>query len=361
MKIPKSKSFFDYASPVGSADIHIPTDNVGRLNQSLNKALAKTTLVLGELKIESRELEMRFQSQIHDFVSELVPDLSAENLKTLESKFPEHASLFLSGKNHKKTFGVFINHDYKVALSHIQMVLASHIERGDLNIPGASFEDFRLRLLKIEEDRLEFEGQKSHIEAALNKFKNSKRSSLNSLGKSPKKSQAPNNHVKSGTYHSPVPTDDINDLVLFALTDIPTSGRTLILDMLMEEDFIKSPEPFAGAGGSFGGGGSTGDWTVNEPTASSDNSGDWNTGGQIDSNSGVGAVMGVAAGLGLGEAFSQGSASIDPTPAFSLADLPIDSPVAPEIEYDIPQPDMDLPSFDDGLAGAIDTDTGDFS
>jgi hypothetical protein len=358
MKIP--------APDYGHTPIGAPGDVPSAVLQ-LNQSLGRLRTELENLSISVDRTGRDRLIQMNKFLNQQLPDLSVIALNALQVGIPDFPSHMIDEAKHQhKILGLLAGPAYRHTLDMVRSQAVMLLEQRGT---GPWKDQFQTQTAELDAS-LE---RKQHLSEALDRLSGAEQA----LQAAQKRGI---NAIPARVWQKPVASrpvasnsvgDDATDWWINWATGIPTSPRTLLWDALMDSGSglggIASPG-FAGGGGTFGGGGSDGSWDSAPAPAPS-----FNDGSSIGAAIG-GAALGVAAfdlaslsGIAPSDSPSFSSPSLG-VPTFDLSSPSGISPVdpdpwsAPDIQGDLQgSPSTDFPSFDDSLAGSVDTDNGSYS
>ncbi|MPQ69374.1 hypothetical protein [Pseudomonas sp. MWU12-2323] len=240
-------------------------------------ALSQRQALLEDALIELSKARKSYLTQTSH---NLLPGISPAVLRFLQSEVPGFVSAKVqqSFKDNKKFLGLFARKGYGNALYLLQIRLASHLDQmkyGDLR-------DRDAEIAQLSEEKRALDAKSKETLALLTVMQQSQIQNvqmpvevieqvnrIDQLARSgrvpPKYSYAANRATGSRTFTSThTETDNAFDLLLYILTDIPTSLRTVLLDAVSHDT---QRDPFDGQGGSYGGAGASGDYSGTPDTS----------------------------------------------------------------------------------------------
>lgn len=255
--------------PAAGAAPDIP---VADLQRSLGRALEGISQRLSEISNECVETKRARKALIQSVVTNWVPDLSRETARRLFEALPalDTSSLQRSFQT-RKFWGLFETDAYRGALEHARITLSSFLDRTTGVVRGFPAADdlapLTQQVARLDEERTELQRRQSEIGSLIARTQEAQRRGVRTipaavlpqkpdLTKTPQPARgsgpgAPVQFGRSDTYHHPSSFSspdyrphygDDTDLWLYYLTDIPTSGRTLLWDALTSPQ-APSPAP----------------------------------------------------------------------------------------------------------------------
>jgi hypothetical protein len=277
---------------------------------SLSRALETVERLSGVHEAHIQEIDAKRKAYLVQTAGEMLPAINSRVLQDLRTRKRAFVTRDVEKafSDNGKFLGLFAGAGYRHALSMLQTRLASYLDEtkhGDLQAMDAKIaeltdkiEHLRVQgketreLLKLLQQALKKDLElpayvKDHVSKIAEKYRARRSNTTQATG-------ASSRFTPSSTQPLQVDEiDDYNDVMMYMATGFPTSTRTLLWDMIQTQQEA-TVEAIRGGGGSFGGGGASGDWST---PGTSDNSNTMDTGGSAAGITAVGAgVAAVAVG-----------------------------------------------------------------
>lgn len=242
-----------------------------------------------------KDVSRQRKAYLTDTAERLLPAISVSVLNLLREEVPTFvtSSVKQSFADNKKFLGIFAGKGYYQTLVLLQTRLASHLDQAKYGQLRAM--DVDLSQLTVQKNSLNKQG--SETRELLRLMQQARKSTaplpvqlreqITQINKTVRAGHVPAHkrqsaHVSSfssssSNYAAGRSSDD--DLLLYMLTGIPTSMRTMLFEAVTEpsRQVETETEVFRGQGGGFGGGGASGDYSPSQDSDSfqspSDNSG----------------------------------------------------------------------------------------
>jgi hypothetical protein len=277
---------------------------------SLSRALETVERLSGVHEAHIHEINTQRKAYLVKTTGELLPAINKRVLKDLRARKRAFVTreVEIAFADNGKFLGLFAGQRYHHALSMLQTRLASYLDEtkhGDLLDMDGKIADMTDKIVHLrlqgketrELLKLLQQAMKKDMELPAEVRAHVSKIADNYRARRPNSTQTDNSRSRFTPSHSQQvqvdEIDDYNDVMLYVATGFPTSTRTLLWDMIQTQQEA-TVDSIRGGGGSFGGGGASGDWST---PSTSDNSNTMDTGGSAAGITAVGAgVAAVAVG-----------------------------------------------------------------
>jgi hypothetical protein len=242
-----------------------------------------------------KDVTRQRKTYLTETVERLLPAVSGSVLKLLREEVPAFVTSAVKEgfADNEKIFGLFAGKAYRQKLALLQTRLASYLDQAKYGQLRAMDVD----LSQLAAQKTSLNKQSSETRELLKLMQQARKSTapipvqlreqITQINKTVRAGHVPAHkrpsaHVSSfssssSNYATGRTSDD--DLLLYMVTGIPTSMRTLLIDVVTEpaRQVETETEVFRGQGGGFGGGGASSDYSTSQDSDSfqspSDNSG----------------------------------------------------------------------------------------